>query len=100
VPSAYAVAANDRDRAILRVLSAAGEVGKPFVFPLGVPDERVETLRTAFAATMNDPQFVTEAAKLRQPLSPTFGAAAQKILDEVYATPADIIAAARVVASD
>jgi tripartite-type tricarboxylate transporter receptor subunit TctC len=100
VPSAYAVAANDRDRAIIRVLSAAGEVGKPFVFPLGVPDERVEIMRAAFAATVNDPQFVADAAKLRQPVSPTLGAAAQKILDEFYATPADIIAAARAVAGD
>lgn len=100
VPSAYAVAAGERDRQIIRVLSAAGEVGKPFVFPLGVPDERVETLRAAFASTMKDPQFLAEAAKLRQPVSPTFGAEAAKILDEVYATPPAIIEAARAVASD
>jgi tripartite-type tricarboxylate transporter receptor subunit TctC len=100
VPSAYAVAGSERDRQIIRVLSAAGEVGKPFVFPLGVPDERVETLRTAFEATMKDSQFIAEAAKLRQPVSPTFGLDATKILDEVYATPAAIIEAARAVASD
>jgi hypothetical protein len=82
------------------VLSAAGEVGKPFVFPLGVPDAQVETLRAAFAATMRDPQFMAEAAKLRQPVSPTSGLAASKILDEVYATPPAIIDAARAVASD
>ena len=100
VPSAYAVAADDRSRQIIRVLSAAGEVGKPFVFPLGVPDEQVATLRAAFAATMRDPQFLAEAAKLRQPVSPTSGLAATKILDEVYATPPEIIEAARAVASD
>ena len=100
VPSAYAVAADDRARRIIRVLSAAGEVGKPFVFPLGVPDEQVETLRAAFAATMRDPQFLAEAAKFRQPVSPTSGLAATKILDEVYATPSEIIDAARAVASD
>ena len=100
VPSAYAVVDNDRNRQIIRVLSAAGEVGKPFVFPLGVPDERVETLRAAFAATMKDPQFLAEAAKLRQPVSPTSGLAATKILNEVYATPTAIVDAARAVASD
>lgn len=100
VPSAYTVAANDRDRQIIRVLSAAGEVGKPFVIALGVPDDRVLTLRAAFAATMQDPQFLAEAAKLRQPVSPTLGPEAAKILDEVYNAPTDIIEAARAVASD
>ena len=82
------------------MLSAAGEVGKPFVAQLSVPDERVAILRNAFAAMVKDPAFVADAAKVRQPVSPTLGAEATKILDEVYATPADIIDAARAVAND
>jgi tripartite-type tricarboxylate transporter receptor subunit TctC len=100
VPSAYDVAASDRDRQIIRVLSAAGDVGKPFVVPLAVPDERVALLREAFAATMHDPQFLADAAVLRQPVSPLLGPEAARILDEIYATPPDIIEAARAVASD
>jgi tripartite-type tricarboxylate transporter receptor subunit TctC len=100
VPSAYDVAANDRDRKIMRVLLASGEVGKPFVFVLAVPDDRVATMRGAFAATVQDPKFLADAEKLRQPVTPTLGEEAEKIVDEVYATPADIIQAARAVASD
>ena len=37
-------------------------------------------------------QDIADAAKVRQPVSPTLGPAATKILDEVYATPAEIIA--------
>ena len=85
---------------ILRVLSAAGEVGKPFVAQMSVPDDRVAILRNAFAAMVQDPAFIADAAKVRQPVSPTLGAEATKILDEVYATPDDIIAAARAVAND
>ncbi len=85
---------------MLRVLSASGEVGKPFVAHLSVPAERVEILRKAFAATVQDPAFIADAAKVRQPVSPTLGAEAAKILDEVYTSPDDIIAAARAVASD
>jgi tripartite-type tricarboxylate transporter receptor subunit TctC len=100
VPSAFDLLTQERDRRILRVLSAAGEVGKPFVANLSVPDERVAILRKAFADMAQDPAFTADAAKLRQPVSPTFGAEATKILDEIYASPEDIIAAARAIAND
>src|SRR5262245_929250 len=100
VPSAFDLLAQDRDRRILRVLSAAGEVGKPFVAQVSVPDDRVAILRKAFAAMVADPDFAADAAKVRQPVSPTLGAEATKILDDIYASPDDIIAAARAIAND
>ena len=100
VPNAFDLLPQDRDRRILRVLSAAGEVGKPFVAQVSVPEEQVAILRNAFAAMVQDPAFVAEAAKLRQPVSPTLGTEATKILDDLYASPDDVIAAARAVASD
>lgn len=100
VPSAFELLAQDRDRKILRVLSAAGEVGKPVIANIAVPEAQATTLRQAFAAMVQDPAFVADAAKLRQPVSPTLAAEAAKILDEVYGTPPDIIEAARAVAND
>ena len=82
------------------MLSAAGEVGKPLVAQISVPDDRVEILRTAFAAMVKDPAFLADAEKARQVVSPTLGAAAVKILDEIYSSPEDIIEAARAVAND
>lgn len=100
VPSAFDLLAADRDRKILRVLSAAGEVGKPLVAQISVPDDRVEILRKAFAAMVKDPAFLADAEKARQVVSPTLGDAAVKILDEIYSSPEDIIKAARAVAND
>jgi hypothetical protein len=100
VPVAADLLTQDRDRKVLRVLSAAGDVGKPLVAQVSVPDERVNVLRGAFAATVKDPAFIADAAKIRQPVSPTLGAEAANILEDVYATPPDVIAAARAVASD
>jgi tripartite-type tricarboxylate transporter receptor subunit TctC len=100
VPIAADLLTDDRDRKVLRVLSAAGEVGKPLVVHLSVPDDRVAILRNAFASMVKDPAFIADAAKVRQPVTPTLGAQASKILDEVYATPPDIIEAARAVAND
>src|SRR5689334_19689930 len=65
VPSAFDLLDSDRDRKILRALSAAGEVGKPLVLQLSVPDERVEILRNAFAAMTKDPAFIADAEKTR-----------------------------------
>jgi tripartite-type tricarboxylate transporter receptor subunit TctC len=100
VPSAADLLADDRARRILRVLSAAGDVGKPFVAQISVPDDRVAILRKAFADMVRDEAFIAHAAKQRQPVSPTLGAEATKILDDIYAAPEDIVAAARAIAND
>jgi tripartite-type tricarboxylate transporter receptor subunit TctC len=100
VPSAFDLLASDRDRKILRVLSAAGEVGKPLVAQVSVPEERVQILRTAFAGMVKDPAFLADAEKTRQVVSPTLGDAAVKIVDEIYSSPEDIIQAARSIAND
>jgi tripartite-type tricarboxylate transporter receptor subunit TctC len=100
VPSAFDLLTQDRDRKILRVLSAAGEIGKPVVVHASVPSERVAILRSAFAATMKDPAFLADAEKMRQAVSPTIGDAAIKIVDEIYSSPAEIIEAARAIAGD
>src|SRR5215203_7546029 len=100
VPSAVDLLSNERDRKILRVLSAAGDIGKPLVAQVSVPQERVQILRTAFAAMVKDPAFLADAEKTRQVVSPTLGDAAVKIVDEIYSSPKDIIEAARAIAND
>jgi hypothetical protein len=100
VPSAFDLLDSDRDRKVLRALSAAGEIGKPLVLQLSVPDERVQILRNAFAAMMKDPAFVADAEKTRQAVSPTIGNDAVKIVDEIYSSPKDVIEAARAIAND
>jgi tripartite-type tricarboxylate transporter receptor subunit TctC len=100
IPSMTDVATNDHDRQVIKLLSAAGEIGKPFVVDLGVPDDRVEILRKGFDETMKDPEFIAEADKLRQAISPTTGLDAKKIVESIYASPGDIVDSARAVASD
>jgi tripartite-type tricarboxylate transporter receptor subunit TctC len=100
VPSAFDLLDSDRDRKVLRTLSAAGEIGKPLVLQLSVPDERVQILRNAFAAMMKDPAFIADAEKTRQVVSPTIGNDAVKIVEEIYSSPKDVIEAARAIAND
>ena len=85
---------------MLHVLLAPTQVGRPFIASQAVPAERVRILRDAFNATMQDPQFIAELQKLRLPLSPKTGEEALKVVEEIYAAPDDIVAAARKVTAE
>jgi tripartite-type tricarboxylate transporter receptor subunit TctC len=100
VPYAGDIAENDHDRAIIRLLSASGELGKPYVVSAAVPADRQAILRDAFAAAVADPQFLADAATQRLPVSPRGAEQATRIINEIYAAPDDIVAAARKIAGD
>jgi hypothetical protein len=95
VPDALAIAPTERDRAIIRLLIEGGELGKPFVASLAAPPERMAILRKAFTETMRDPDFLADAEKQHLPISPRGDRDALKIVEEIYATPDDIVAAAK-----
>jgi tripartite-type tricarboxylate transporter receptor subunit TctC len=100
VPYSVDIAPSEHDRQVLRMLLAPTQVGRPFIASQAVPAERVRILRDAFNATMQDPQFMAEAQKLRLPISPKTGEEALRVVEEIYATPDDIAAAARKVTAE
>jgi tripartite-type tricarboxylate transporter receptor subunit TctC len=95
VPFAVDLATNVHDKSVIRLLTASAELGRPFVASHAVPADRIEILRNAFAATMKDKAFLDDAAKLKLPVSPKVGEEATKIVENIYATPDDIVQAAR-----
>ena len=95
VPYELDIAPSARDRDIIRLLTASGQVGRPFIASSLVPPERIELLRTAFDATVKDPDFITDAAKIRMPVAPLSGRQALSTVADIYATPDDIVQAAR-----
>ena len=66
-------------------------MGRPLAMPPGVPAEQVETLRTAFAATMKDPAYLAEMQKSNRELSPLGGAEMQGMMREVAAVPRETL---------
>ena len=60
-----------------------------------MPLERAAALRNAFDDTMKDPEYLAEAKQRRLDVNPMSGAAIEKIVAELYATPPDIVAATR-----
>jgi hypothetical protein len=90
VPLLKDLGRNDEDRALLTLLSAPAALGHPIVTSPGVPAERVAALRAAFDATIADPAFRAEAARLKRDINPVSGAELQRIIEAILATPAPV----------
>ena len=95
IPTVIELARNDEQRNVLRAVMNASEIGTAFFTSPGVPADRVATLRRAFDATMKDPEFVAEAARLKLGFNPITGEALQKAVADVAALSPEMVAKVR-----
>jgi len=65
---------------------------RPFVLSPGTPKERVQILRKAFTATMNDPGFLTDAEKSNLEISPLTGEELEKTIHGLLKTSPAMLA--------
>ncbi len=64
--------------------------GRPFVAPPGAPADRVEALRGALTATLNDPAFRADAQSRQMEIDPASGEEIAALMQNAYATPKPI----------
>jgi tripartite-type tricarboxylate transporter receptor subunit TctC len=95
VPAMLELAANEPDRQALAMLFARAEYGRPYFLPPDVPAERVTALRRAFDATMKDPAFVADAARLQLDIDPMTGEEVQALVAQLNRTPPAIVTRVR-----
>jgi tripartite-type tricarboxylate transporter receptor subunit TctC len=95
VPNALDLAKAESERAALELAMARLDIGRPFFLPPGVPDDRAAALRAAFDATMKDPAFLAEAAKLKIDIDPMSGRELAAFVAQVSKTPDDVVARVR-----
>jgi len=95
VPSVLDFAKTDEQRAILKMVFARQVMGRPYVAPPNAPADRIAALRQAFTATMQDKDFLAEADKTQLEVNPVSGEDVEKLVKDVYATPADIVVKAK-----
>jgi tripartite-type tricarboxylate transporter receptor subunit TctC len=95
VPAMLELAANEADRQALAMLFARAEYGRPYFLPPDVPGERVTALRRAFDATMKDPAFVADAARLQLDIDPMTGEEVQALVAQLNRTPPAIVTRVR-----
>ena len=95
VPMAIELARTPEDRRIMETVFAKFGMSRLFLAPPGIAPQRLEMLRRAFDATMNDPAFRAEAEKLGMEVNPVTGENVQSLVSRMMATPADLARRAR-----
>ena len=95
VPSTLEFVKTDEQRQILDLVYSQTTFGRPFMMAAEVPRERVESLRTAFDATMRDPAFLEEAGKIKLDIRPLPGAEVQALITKVFSTPPEVVEKAK-----
>jgi tripartite-type tricarboxylate transporter receptor subunit TctC len=79
------------NRKVAELIVSQQVFGRPYFAPPGVPAPLLATLRTAFMATLADPVFLDDAAKMKLDVSPKGGAEVAALIDRMYASPRDLI---------
>lgn len=95
VPYIIDLAEGQREKQILNLLLASGEIARPYTMSLAVPPESVTILRRAFDQTMKDAKFLEEADKQKLPIYPVSGQDAATLVGSIYGSSPEIVAAAR-----
>jgi tripartite-type tricarboxylate transporter receptor subunit TctC len=85
----------DTNRQIVELIVSQQAFQRPYFVHGDTPMDYVNILRKAFDATMADPQFQADAAKMRVDVSPLPGATVQELVQKFYAAPKTIVEQAR-----
>src|SRR5262245_16163341 len=87
VPLVMELAKTDEQRNILKLIFGRQVMGRPFVAPPDVPQDRVAILRKAFMDTMADKDFLAEAEKAKFEITPVAGEKIEHLVLDVYRNP-------------
>jgi tripartite-type tricarboxylate transporter receptor subunit TctC len=99
VPRMIDLAKNEDDRKLLELFSSSSTVGRSVLAPPGVPDDRIQLLRTAFMAAMKDPALLDEVNKMKLELEPLDGEALQKAVAAIGQVSPAIVERAKALAN-
>jgi tripartite-type tricarboxylate transporter receptor subunit TctC len=91
VPLIMDFARTERERQAMELILSAQLWGRPFVMPPGVPEERFQAVRKAFAEMTKDAEFLADAKKVGIDIDIVTGDEIDTVLRRVYATPPDIV---------
>ena len=95
VPLILDLAKDEKQRQILILIFSRQTMGRPFVAPPGIPEDRRDILRNAFDLTMKDPDFLRDTGKRAIEISPVSGAEIDDLLKVLYQSPEDVLLIAR-----
>jgi tripartite-type tricarboxylate transporter receptor subunit TctC len=100
IPTIMELPGDPRRDAALKLIVSRQAMARPFAAPPGVAPERIEALRSAFDATMRDPDFLAEMRGLGLEVRPVGGAEVQSLMRDIHASPPDVLKLAREILVD
>jgi tripartite-type tricarboxylate transporter receptor subunit TctC len=93
VPTVLELARDDAERALIELVFAQQQMGRPVFAPPEIPAERLAALRQAFDAMMHDPQVLADAEshhiEINQPMP---GAEIERLIQRLHGFPAALVA--------
>ncbi len=89
------VGKTQEDRQIFELMYARQDYGRIFAAPQSVPRERVQALRNAFQATLQDPDFRAEAARAGVDVDPVAGEELAALTLRLHQVPEAVLERAR-----
>ena len=95
VPQIWQFIKNENDRKVAELVISQQVFQRSYIVPPGTPAGQIKILRTAFDATVNDPQFLADAKKMKISVTPLSGGEVQDIVAKLYATPRELVERAR-----
>ncbi len=90
VPLTQSFARNDRERKLLVGLFSQMEIARVFAAPPGLPKDKVDILRKAFAGALSDPELLAETRQLGSEPQLVSGERVDEIVREMNELPAEL----------
>jgi tripartite-type tricarboxylate transporter receptor subunit TctC len=95
VPTVVELAHGAEGAQVFRYLVTNDEIGRSLFTTPNVPPARLALLRTAFQAMLADPEFRSEAERLKLPLAPKSGEEMGRLISDMFAISPDVMAKVR-----
>jgi tripartite-type tricarboxylate transporter receptor subunit TctC len=90
VPTLDSLITNPKEKAVLGLLSAPSRIGLPLLAPPGIPADRLDILRRAYALMVKDKEYLEEAEKRGLPVGqPIEGEELQKLIAQTLSSVPD-----------
>src|SRR3990167_801695 len=91
VPLALQYAKTDKQRRFLEIVLSRQIMANPYAAPPGVPPDRLAALRQAFMRTLQDPEFLAMAEKMKLEINPVSGEVIQKLVERIFAPDPEVM---------
>jgi tripartite-type tricarboxylate transporter receptor subunit TctC len=73
VPQLASMVTDPTAKAVVALIQSQGDIGRLTAGPPGIPQDRLDALRAAYKAAMEDKELLAKAEKLQVPIDPLYG---------------------------